>query len=141
MIQANELRVGNYYLTAGSHYTKATAQTISDLENGYLVCNPIPITEEILLNSAEQNGFAFIKTDWFISINIQILEPLEEIDGCPPDYEGHIIKIKKKQNEPFVRINGVPLFHINSVHLFQNLMADLIGKELEINFTDVQTTK
>ena len=49
MIQANELRVGNYYDHNGE-YRKVTPSTIEEVWNAERTwCKPIPITEDILL--------------------------------------------------------------------------------------------
>ena len=49
MIQANDLRIGNYYDHNGA-FRKATPETILEVwEAERTWCKPIPITEEILL--------------------------------------------------------------------------------------------
>ena len=49
MIQANELRIGNWYLGASrGNPLQATARFIQQLDEGLLNCSPIPLTPEIL---------------------------------------------------------------------------------------------
>lgn len=106
MIQANELRIGNWYDHNGE-YRQASPSTIEEIwHNERPWCKPIPITEEILLKcgfNEGQTGYYF-KDDIIISVEGQVYFGETEVHLC----------------------------EIYTLHHLQNFCFDM-GRELEIN--------
>jgi hypothetical protein len=114
MIQAKELRIGNYAINDGDDSIMCiTAQDIFTLSKDEDWLNPIPLTHEILLNC----GFEKINSYWVNKRNID----------C------HIVLIDALTRY-MVSVTGpfgmVTLKSINSVHQLQNLYYALSGEEL-----------
>lgn len=115
MIQANELRIGNYIYKLGN-VIQVENETFRNVDAMLFPYEPIPITEEWLLK------FGFKKdrnNEFWLTVAVTW------------------VYIKFTENlEPFVyyRDNGVPLYNkVNYVHQFQNLYFALKQTELEIN--------
>ena len=118
-IKANELRIGNWYKGVSRDiFLKADGRMIAQLQEGILVAQAIPLTEEILLKC----GFENSNRDFFekramqrgkinISFNKGVMEFLEL------GTSNHYI------------FGSVKHTHL---HQLQNLYFSLTGEELEI---------
>lgn len=124
MIEPKELRIGNFVSRVNGDSYQATVATISDLENGHLIVNPIPITKEWL------NDFGFME---------------DEDKGFIPDEDRHCTVLSFK-NIDFAFIEGncylwlevesdtwynMKWTKIKYVHQLQNLFFALTGQELK----------
>jgi hypothetical protein len=114
MIQANELRIGNWVFNPKNNFHfKIDGFHILDLWAGEdcKFIQPIPLTPEILEKAGfEKNGKRFSK-DWFYlwSDNYNIVFALAEMEESIGKY-----------------------LNIEYVHQLQNLYFDLTGQELNI---------
>lgn len=107
MINVRELRIGNWYDHNGQ-YRQATPSTIEETWHDERPwCEPIPLTEEILLRCGFEEGQTgyYFKDDIIISVEGQV-------------YFGE---------------NEVHIAEIYHLHQLQNLVYALTGEELEIN--------
>lgn len=114
MIQANELRIGNWYDHNGS-YRQVTPNTIEEVWEGERIyVNPIPLTPEIL---EKWCGFENDDNDFLIGISERT--------------NLHINLIKKRTLlESYDGI--IALCNISYLHQLQNLYFALTGKELNV---------
>jgi hypothetical protein len=114
MLQANELRIGNYYNQFGN-IRQVNGHTISELEKapqGQLWCKALPLTEEWLLKFGfEKDGHNNDKTFYYQKDSIKI-----------NNYKGYFLD---NPNE----VVGKRLY-IKNVHTLQNLYFALSGEEL-----------
>ncbi len=119
MIQANELKIWNWIINPYGNYTK-----LMSVQEYYPNCNPIPLTEEILLKCG------FEKQDYNMS-NCHV-------------YQRGIYRVLKSFNSDNINqdyslcINGISpptwsIAHFKYVHQLQNLIHALTNTELEIN--------
>lgn len=107
MIQANELRIGNWYDHNGS-YRQVTPNTIEEVWEGERIyVNPIPLTPEILEKCGFEKYDRFLyrlKNGWhWISVDTNSLY-----------------------------IHGKQVVLIDYLHQLQNLYFALTGKELNV---------
>ena len=123
MIQANELRLGNYILDSSGTPIKVTPQRIADIDNKLVVANPIPLTEEILLKcgfKCSKHSKEWILIDigrYYFEVNINTIGLINiGIDDKNESYEESIDGIKCEY-----------------LHDLQNKIFSISGKELEIN--------
>ena len=107
MINAQDLRIGNYILDGGGNIVKVTPQRIADIDNKFVINNPIPLTEDILLKC----GFERIESKWRLK------------NGY------HWIQV----NLYSYFINHIQHGLIEYLHELQNLYFALTKEELEIN--------
>lgn len=129
MINANELRIGNYLTYRTPDDTdvpcKIDAQDIYNIELNYMfnaeIHSPIPLTEEILLKCGfEKIGSAY--NTWGLKSK---------------EFSGYLFEIEL--NKPFYfRVCDLLLNHwddrpIQYLHRLQNLYFALTGEELTIN--------
>ena len=117
MIQANELRIGNYFLGYNGIVFQWSLNDFQlmwvDVEIDEIIKEPIPLTEEWILNFgfekgciySQQRGFTSPCRDYFFENNINCLKEI---------------------------IDGNILSCIKSVHQLQNLYFALTGTELTI---------
>lgn len=130
MIQANELRIGNYvneyYWNNIKNCYSLELIKIKGIYETHIVCNeedaynlselkPIPLTEEILFKC----GFVEEYED-------------EEDNSYFVNSSVEIMKVLFKQEFFLENIDNISL-KIKYLHQLQNLYFALIGKELEIN--------
>lgn len=121
-MNANELRIGSYYKYSGNEsivYAKVKAIQVnnfgllSDIDGtNYGICEPIPLTEEWLVN------FGFVK---------QIKSPSLELYLN----KNFVLRFDPQDKFQFY-ING-NYININNVHQLQNLYFALTGEELALN--------
>lgn len=152
MIQANELRIGNYIVFEDCVYAwdilDETIQNALDngvyargiskideirsydvMSNGKLYpfnnVYPIPLTEKILLKCGfeKSENYFYIKCTDFIFVRILVNF---EVQIC-------ITNIKESQGNNIQVLNVENMRNIKSVHQLQNLYFILNNKELEIN--------
>jgi hypothetical protein len=118
MINANELRIGNWYLGASRQEPlQATARFIQQLDEGLINCSPIPISSEIL----EKCGFTRLNNGWNM--------------GEHKSYMDEIFSLFDEnycQGELDLRLNGsdLPMPKVKYLHQLQNLYYGLTGEEL-----------
>lgn len=117
-MKAEELRIGNYVLNPNNNEVhKCTIETISDIQNGYLKREPIPLTEEWLLR------FGFEKDRYNFIINFGF-------DFCVEYYYAdNIYSFWIYTDDDWHCI----LNEIKYVHSLQNLIYALTGQELTLN--------
>jgi hypothetical protein len=113
MIQANELRIGNYIAAKGGRAFEAQLFHLNKLEKKECQFYPIPITEEWLLK------FGFIE-----GISDIVKYPLKVIYRLKPD--------SLTESDLCVGIENLYLKKIKHVHQLQNLYFALTQKELEL---------
>jgi len=108
MIQANGLRIGNYYNHNGD-YKKVNVNVIEELEiSDRLWIKPIELTEEILLkceNITKTNGYPYKMLNGFIKIRNGVF---------------------------FFKYYDLEI-ELPYLHTLQNIYFALIGQELQIN--------
>jgi len=120
MIQANELRIGNWYVQYGSYY-KVTPTTLRDLfyttkPQGW--CRPIPLTEDILLKCGgerDEHNDVFVYLDKTHDLRLYLTNGF--IQQCKSYYSP---------------LSNYP--HITHLHQLQNLYFALTQQELTIDF-------
>lgn len=118
MIQANELRIGNWYDHNGS-YRQVTPNTIEEVWEGERIyVNPIPLTPEIL----EKCGFE-PTTDMPNEYFIRLSNGIDKLIVC----NGKVTVVIFGS-----RILTSWYNHVNSLHQLQNLYFALTGKELNV---------
>jgi hypothetical protein len=132
MIEANELRIGNYYYNQHGHLNQTT--TISkykDLGVNHDLIQPIPLTEEWLLkfgfemlDHAKRYGEGFVSAHgWRAKYSIdglRILQPSEKSNWA-----------NKQNSFSIIGLSDVNLW-IDYVHQLQNLYFALTNEELTI---------
>lgn len=117
MLRAEELRLKNWIARGGNgEYYQATAETISDLENGHIKPTGIPLTEEWL------EKFGFKITDGHNNIRLYAREQEDNVNFVLTDY--------RKPKLEGIRFNAHYVFEY--VHQLQNLYFALTSKELTI---------
>jgi len=128
MIQANELRIGNYVKDSTHEVSKVRGvfkdEIYLSLEGGNLETNlenihPIPITEDILLKA----GFTSRKPG----------EP-SAIWDCPKENFSMIVFLNPPERKEWRTGATTGSASCNTVHQLQNLYFALTGEELTINF-------
>lgn len=131
MIQANELRIGNYYMYAGNDgIVYAKVNTIQYNQFGLLsdcdgvnfgICAPIPITEEWLLK------FGFKKDEFILKFSVGLFWCINNCD------DSFYIDFDEDFRGFYIGLNGYGyLKNINHIHELQNLYFALTNKELNI---------
>lgn len=148
MIQANELRIGNYVLATGLHETKTVSIKYIEFYNrsGYILffnesdvgeypkdLKPIPLTSEILERCGfDESGFLYLtekeernfEREWlhrtflFYSEEVLLYYIANDYKFDLPGDGWHT--------------QAVGYRHIQYLHQLQNLYYSLTGKELEI---------
>ena len=117
MLQANELRIGNYLQWNGKPFkvnTIFTSHVCSETQplQGY---EPIPLTPEIL----EKCGYK-VQCEYFFFKKDELIE-FEKLKHC--------YSVRFKQSG----MNSLKIAEIKYVHQLQNLIFAVSGNELEIN--------
>lgn len=113
MIQANELRIGNYIIRANGFPSAVSAY---DFEHtNFQETNPIPITPEIL----EKCGFDL--TQWFCEGSYKIREDKSDM------LYGWTFVVRNANHDREIEFG-----YFKYVHELQNLYFALTGEELEI---------
>jgi hypothetical protein len=131
MIQASELRIGNYVEHVDEIF-KVNSRTIHNVSLGHSFLKPIRITEEWLLKFGFEKG----KNNWY---NIKYFTDCEEsLEEMKIDYN----LISKRlsiydaiEDTDMVNILSHPIYtskRLKYVHTLQNLYFALTQKELEI---------
>ena len=154
-MKANELRIGNWIFDDDGNYSKIIGfeplghsvrcdedegcillidiYTPKDIKIGYnvesLLCDPIPLTEEILLKcgfekKGEMYPFYSLKLKETNGLDLLLNSPL--FNG-PDDSSNNFILVLDGSGK-FIDIDN-----IEYLHQLQNLCHILTGKELEIN--------
>lgn len=132
MIQANELRIGNWVFDEiGNEYVQICGidPSLNDIwanlsngagqyKRGLSKISPIPLTEEILLKC----GFEY-------------REPFPNIRGVlyKDNFEIGLDGDDFRLNQMSVRIDKAIIIKVNHLHQLQNLYYALTGVELEVN--------
>ena len=145
MIQATDLRIGNYYDHNGA-FRKATPETILEVwEAERTWCKPIPITEEILLKCGFEkkdivkwhgNGYDYQPEGVFTEQQDYVLNVGEDNDIIVRFEKWSLDNDTKMQIHNcnwYVRCYGLINCEIKHLHQLQNLYWCLCGKELEVN--------
>lgn len=124
MIQASELRIGNYVSISPMYHKDDVRdidlKTINAIQNGFQVFG-IPLSSEIL----KKCGFVEdeVHENYFIYLN---------------KHKYDIDKLSFRSNEGFICFNGIRyrtiLKHVTCLHQLQNLFYSITGEELTINF-------
>jgi len=115
MIQANELRIGNYFETSNINYSKVTSikqynvYCESYFPHELELCKPIPLTEEILLKC----GFEGKLTFWKGLLGVSLLDGITMINEF--NYDCEYLHVRTRY-----------------LHQLQNLYFALTGEELDI---------
>ncbi len=125
MIKANELRIGNYVFDISSNrineIDRITADHFVCIATGRdLECEPIPLTEEILLNIGFKKSKYEHVADKDFDCDMFVINAL-------PNCEYFCLKDGKLFS------NGDLSKSIDYVHQLQNLYFALTGKELKVN--------
>ena len=112
MIQANELRIGNYIVFDGDIACLHQSKLANILKHNWVgICQPIELTEEILLKC----GFNFKDmADLGVHVYIEVSNELS---------------LSFKEGELYI---GEHSTKYNKLHQLQNLYFALKGEELEI---------
>lgn len=117
MIQANELRLGNWVTITGVpiQLTQKKIAFILEEDNSTTRCSPIPLTPEILERCGFEKGCLVkeLNNEWMIYYN-----------------NGMWLQVEKAEH-PYI-CERKDLFHIKYLHQLQNLYYALTGSELEI---------
>ncbi len=120
MIQANELRIGNWVNLKSSGYVRVEVDSIGDIVNNPAIFEPIPLAPKILekagFTERQQSFFSYYFID-YIQVAVQKRFEIEEIDDRPT----------------FLWMAGNNIIHIHYLHQLQNLYHALTGRELEID--------
>lgn len=112
MIQANELRIGNWVISAK---TDEPFKVDEIPNNAKITATPIPLTEDILM-----------KCEFYVSTGT--VGPIYTIDDIPA-----LEILFDTHNEVWsVSYGDLLLAEINSLHQLQNLFFALTGEELNI---------
>lgn len=109
-MKATELRIGNL-VNENGEVIKIRQETLCDFANGYVVFEPIPLTEEWLLKF----GFKQCENEFWFEKGILLINTIGTIN----------IKGRKGSEATF---NS----DVKFVHLLQNLYFALTGEELEL---------
>lgn len=120
MIQANELRIGNYLYVIGAYPIQVTADHIKSIYEGDKDYKPIPLSPELLL---EKCGFEVDN----LGYHKKKLEAHGNMIGIWLDDAIWIY------NEASTQYNEITLLKPKHLHQLQNLFFALTGKELEVN--------
>lgn len=142
MIQANELRIGNYVQVAGHIYVCDSIQKDGGIFSPIKLMNPsdyidmpynptpIPLTEEILLKSGfEKHG----KVVSYLSLNTGLSDGYDDVEALLnwSDFT------EKNEGELLFVFEGkgrwINISHIKHLHQLQNLYFALTGEELTID--------
>lgn len=122
MIQANELRIGNYARRSTALPAfKITAKDIVELEDGWRILHPIPLTPEILE-----------KCGWIHNpVGIYQLSFERPMTGFASEF-----RIWWYRDDICIEPMGKDTGHIGIeyLHQLQNLYFALTGEELTVNF-------
>jgi hypothetical protein len=113
MIQANELRIGNWVQHPDSP-------------------NPHQVNTYGILNQSEKNIFEPISLteDWLLKFGFETWHKRDwDIGGVG---DGQLLTVTTYAKNPIVRVWNQDIIHINYVHQLQNLYFALTGTELEL---------
>jgi hypothetical protein len=130
MIQANELRIGNYVdypLEGYDSIHKVTVETLRDIENGNQDITPIPLTEEILRNVKRFSHTHISK----YRRNICFMNNQEGVCTFKQKLLQTYLYCDFKRNVFYIKHNNQKIF-IQYLHDLQNKIFYLLGYELQI---------
>lgn len=123
MIQANELRIGNWVELKNSGFIRIDADNIGEIVNNPAILNPIPLTPEIL----KKCGF-YTKKDPTSTFTIY-WNPRMEIFAFMDENPIDRINIYYRDVGDIAFLGTRRKFHL---HQLQNLYFALTGEELQV---------
>jgi hypothetical protein len=130
-MKANELRIGNYIKAdkikiarmglESDDYCQITALGIHHIENGDIIAEPIPLTEEWLIKFGFERFQGWLNKDAFSPGH-----PSQRFDLYWSKIDGFMMKSRYQEDVP----DTFYMRHIKFVHQLQNLYFALTGNEI-----------